>query len=93
MFSWKQIAEYFEFVGEMDARSVEDLHQLFEKETEHVGRLSLDLSQVTRLDTAAAQLLAVLAQGDAIEGIVLSIEAKDTLNALGLLRIVQTETA
>lgn len=92
MLTWEHTADGLAMLGEMDIRSAEELHQLFDKETEQAGRLNLDLSGVTRLDTTAAQLLTVLAAGGALGRMILSESVKETLAALGLLEAVQPGT-
>ncbi len=86
MFTWEQGPDSVTIVGEMDIFSIDTLHALLVEVVAEGSAKTIDLTQVTRLDTAAAQVLMAALKTDKRGGlkVALSDEASAVLDLIGL---------
>jgi len=86
MFDQEDRPEGLAISGEVEVSAVERLQELLLDKAAQSPKLTLDMSGVTDLDTAAAQVLAALSrEGTADElRIILSDEAAEVIDKLGL---------
>jgi len=85
MFDWEDRPEGLVISGEVEISAAERLQELLLAKTAQSPAFTLDMSGVTRLDTAAAQVLTSLSQDETANDlrIILSKEAAEAIDKLG----------
>lgn len=85
MFDWEGRPEGLAISGEVEISAVERLQELLLDKATQNPAFTLDMSGVTSLDTATAQVLAALSQEETADElrIILSDEAAEVIDKLG----------
>jgi len=87
MFVWVNEPDGLTFEGELEIGSVENLQSVLVENLKTKKKLRLDLRKVSRLDTAASQVLLALTQSEGPENLklLLSNEVSQTFDHLGFM--------
>ncbi|MBW2619278.1 MAG: STAS domain-containing protein [Deltaproteobacteria bacterium] len=95
MFEWKDKPGGLAISGEVEISAVERLQELLLDKAAQSPAFTLDMSGVTSLDTAAAQVLAALSQEEATDElrIILSDEAAEEIGKLGFGPLINSPLA
>jgi len=84
MFSWRRAGGRLEFEGELEISAVESLQGVLLEESKGGRPLEVDLSGLTKLDTAAAQVIVSLIKSGGLKSLALSPPARAAFKSLGL---------
>jgi len=95
MFDWEDRPEGLTLSGEVEISAVERLQELLLDKATQSPKLTLDMSGVTSLDTATAQVLAALSREEATDElrIILSDEAAEAIDKLGFGPLINSPLA